>query len=311
MSADLPTANVLDTNRLAALKRQARSGDPAATKEIARQFESLFLQMVLKSMRDAVPREGLLDNQASRMYESLHDQQLSLQLSSGKGKGLGLADMIERQMNRQNSPLPAEAAPIPLRREPGSLPLDPSNPQLLRGRALPSRTEPKGTPTDEPRADAGATADQRAFVARMMPAAQAVERETGIPAHFMVAQAALESGWGRSEPGGRSKPSFNVLGMKAGRNWTGAAVEASTTEVIGGLAQRRVERFRAYGSYEEAFRDYARTIASSPRFAGLAGETDPNRFAQGLQAGGYATDPAYAQKLAQVMASSALRPNAA
>lgn len=146
MSADLATSSVLDTGRLAALKRQAKAGDPAAAKEVARQFESLFMQMVLKSMRDAVPREGLFDNHASRLYESLHDQQLSLQL--GGGRGLGLAAMIERQMTQGPAPATPPLGPLPLRREPTGFPLDAKAPGALRGLALPPATtrtvEPPG-----------------------------------------------------------------------------------------------------------------------------------------------------------------------
>jgi flagellar protein FlgJ len=131
MSADLATSSVLDTGRLVALKRQAKAGDPAAAKEVARQFESLFMQMVLKSMRDAVPREGLFDSDASRLYQSLHDQQLSLQL--GGGRGLGLAAMIERQLTQGIAPATPPLGPLPLRREPTGIPLESTSPRALRG----------------------------------------------------------------------------------------------------------------------------------------------------------------------------------
>ncbi len=304
MSADLAAANVLDTGRLTALKRQAKAGDPAAAREVAKQFESLFMQMVLKSMRDAVPREGLFDSQASRLYESLHDQQLSLQL--GGGKGLGLAAMIEKQMMQRNE-LVEPLGAMPLRREPRALPLDPSSPSSLRGLGLPPKAAPavSPAPTSEPLA---ASASQRAFVDRLMPAALEAEQQTGIPAHFMVAQAALETGWGRAEPktaDGRS--SHNIFGIKVGRDWQGPTVEASTTEVIAGLAQTRSERFRAYASHAEAFADYARLLATQPRYAGVLGAREPQQFARGLQAAGYATDPNYASKLERVIGAGILR----
>jgi flagellar protein FlgJ len=311
MSTDLATSSVLDNGRLTALKRQAKAGDPAAAKEVAKQFESLFMQMVLKSMRDAVPREGLFDSQASRLYESLHDQQLSLQL--GGGRGLGLAEMIEKQLTRENSPATPALGPLPLRRESTGLPLDAGSAKALRGLSLPPAA-PQGSgnvtvppaPTFEPGANASAA--QRAFVDRLMPAAMAAERQTGVPAHFMVAQAALETGWGRAEPSRTDgSTSFNIFGIKAGRNWQGDAVEASTTEVIAGLAQSRVERFRAYGSYDEAFRDYANLLAGNPRYAAVLGTREPQQFARGLQAAGYATDPGYAGKLERIIGASALR----
>ncbi|MDP2822954.1 MAG: flagellar assembly peptidoglycan hydrolase FlgJ [Sulfuritalea sp.] len=323
------TSSVLDNGRLAGLKRQARAGDPAATREVAKQFEALFMQMVLKSMRDATPREGLFDSQASRLYESLHDQQLSLTLGGGR-RGLGLAEMIEKQLLRQNQ-MPGEPlGPLPLRPEPVAYPLDTSRSKSLRDLPVPA-TGPKavGRPASaniavSPAPSAGDTATgsaggitlavggaspaQRAFVDRLMPAALNAERSTGIPAHFMVAQAALETGWGRSEPGrADGGSSFNVFGIKAGVGWKGATAEAATTEVIAGLAQTRVERFRAYGSYEEAFRDYANLLAGSPRYLSVLGAREPQHFARGLQAAGYATDPEYASKLERIIGGAALR----
>jgi flagellar protein FlgJ len=127
-----------------------------------------------------------------------------------------------------------------------------------------------------------------------------------VPATFIVGQAAHESGWGRREIAtADGQPSFNLFGIKAGSAWKGETVETMTTEVIGGVARRVVQRFRAYGSYEEAFADYAKLLSTSPRYAkGVVGESDPARFAQALAAGGYATDPQYAAKLERVIASA-------
>lgn len=309
MNSAAASPSILDNGRLGELKRLAKSGDPAAAREVAKQFESLFMQMVLKSMRDAVPHEGLFDNQASRLYESLHDQQLSLQL--GGARGLGLAAMIEKQLapqeNRQLPPL----GPLPFRRESIPLPLDATAPRALRGLSLtPSVPPPSGqsAPPASSARDSAPGDPQRAFVNRLMPAAIAAEKQTGVPAHFMIAQAALESGWGRTEPVGKDGiRSFNIFGIKAGRNWQGPTVDASTTEVVAGLAQTRVERFRAYGSYEEAFRDYADLLAGSPRYAAVLGTREPQQFARNLQAAGYATDPNYASKLEAILAGSILQ----
>lgn len=340
------TNNIFDAGGLAALKRQAKAGDPAANKVVAKQFEALFLQMVLKSMREATPREGLFDSEQTRMYESLLDQQLG-QALGGSNRGTGLAAMIEAQLSRQRQepqlfdgplplrpamsgyslpqgktlplPLPHDAAPasIPLKNLPigpsgGVLPARPAGRPagiMAPGHApspateLPAAVSP--APTFSP---AAATRAQRAFVDRLLPAAVTAEQQTGIPAHFMVAQAALETGWGKSEPRrADGSPSFNIFGIKAGTRWRGAAVEATTTEVIAGVAQTRVERFRAYGSYEEAFRDYATLLASNPRYAAVLGTQEPARFAQGLQAAGFATDPLYASKLERIIGGATLR----
>lgn len=341
------TSNIFDAGGLAALKRQIRSGDPAANKIVAKQFEALFLQMVLKSMREATPREGLFDSEQTRMYESLLDQQLG-QALGGSNRGTGLAAMIEAQLARQNQdpqpfdgPLPLhpaasayrlpprQALPLPLSRDaaPAAFPLK-NLPVAPAGGVMPARPEtglpglPKLPGVTSPPSAAqpvavspaptfsalAATGAQRAFVDRLLPAAVAAEQQTGIPAHFMVAQAALETGWGKSEPRrADGSPSFNIFGIKAGSSWRGAAVEAATTEVIGGVTQTRVERFRAYGSYEEAFRDYANLLASNPRYAAVLGTQEPARFARGLQAAGFATDPLYAAKLERIIGGTALR----
>lgn len=302
------TSSVLDTGALANLKRQAKSGDPAANKAVAKQFEALFLQMVLKSMREATPREGLLDSEAGRLYESLLDQQLALNLGGGK-RGLGLAEMIEAQMNRQNAPLPTSSEGLPLQRAPRAFPLP-------EQKALPLRSEAAINPpaavgvavSPAPTSATDVTNVQRKFVDRLLPAALAAERSTGIPAHFMMAQAALETGWGRHEPARRDgSSSFNIFGIKAGAGWNGPTVEASTTEVVAGLAQTRIERFRAYASYEQSFNDYARLLQENPRYAAVLGVREPDSFARGLQAAGYATDPQYASKLERIIGGPVLQ----
>jgi flagellar protein FlgJ len=157
-------------------------------------------------------------------------------------------------------------------------------------------------------AEGGKTAAQ-SFIERMAPHARAAANETGVPARFVLGQAALESGWGAREiRGADGSNSFNLFGIKAGRNWTGPVVETATTEYTNGVARRSVERFRAYASYAEAFTDYARLLKGNPRYAAvLAGAGDAGAFAAGMQRAGYATDPRYAEKLTQVINSASLR----
>jgi flagellar protein FlgJ len=143
---------------------------------------------------------------------------------------------------------------------------------------------------------------------RIWPHAVEASRSTGISPQFLVAHAALESGWGRNEiRQSDGSSSYNLFGVKAGKAWGGATVEAATTEYIGGQAQSSVERFRAYGSYEEAFRDYANLLRNNPRYAGVIGSQDGAEFAKGLQRAGYATDPAYADKLSRIINGPTLR----
>jgi len=272
--------SIFDTSGLASIKRNLKSNDPKAIKGVAQQFEALFMQMVLKSMRDATPREGLFDSEQTRLFESLQDQQLALSLSTKSGTGL--AAMIEKQLSRNQEPPQVFEKGIPLIRENR---VEQGVPLIREHRSQPS-----------------------AFVDRVWPHAVEASQSTGIPAHFMVAQAALETGWGRSEPRmSDGAPSYNLFGIKATRNWTGPVAESMTTEVEGGLPIQRIERFRAYGSYAEAFQDYAKVLTSNPRYAEVVGNQDAAGFARGLQRAGYATDPMYAAKLERIITGASLR----
>jgi len=292
--------SIFDMNNLAALKGAVKKDDPQALKAAAQQFEALFMQMVLKSMRDATPREGMFDSDQTRMYESLLDQQMA-QVMSAKGSN-GLAALIEKQLTRVNAePIPFEdglpllpaAKPIPLKPAAQGLPLERSAPPPLR---------PLDAVPYAPRSDGTLPAAARDFIARLAPQAEEASRATGIPASFLIAQAALETGWGRSEPRlADGRPTYNLFGIKAGRSWSGPTAEAATTEYVDGVAQRQTERFRAYGSYTEAFHDYASMLRSNPRYASALNTSDPVAFAQGLQRGGYATDPLYADKLTRII----------
>lgn len=307
------TGNIFDASSLVDLKRQVKAGDPAANKAVAKQFEALFLQLVLKSMRSATPRESLFGGDQMQLYESLLDQQLGTVMSSGN-RGTGLAAMIETQLARQNLPPPKPFdGPLPLHRAAPEFPLPSVKsiplPQSTATKPLHSQMAPTGATvavSPAPTFSAGtSTSDPQRFVDRLLPAAVSAERSTGIPAHFMVAQAALETGWGRSIPrkadGGTS---FNIFGVKAGHSWSGPSVTATTTEVIAGKAQVKVEKFRAYPSYEAAFKDYADLLTGSPRYAAVLGTKEAGNFGRSLQASGYATDPLYAAKLERVIGHS-------
>lgn len=309
-SAAIPS--IFDTQSLSGLKNGLRQDDPQALKAAARQFEAVFLQMVLKSMRAATPQEGMLDSDQTRFYQELLDSQLA-QVMSAKG-GTGLAAMIEKQLSR-----PAVSAPedlpeggLPLSNPVPAVPLQPAS----KSRPLLPMNEPKvplpaplstvlSPSTFQPGAGSDGTVVD-AFSSALWPHAQAVSRQTGITPQFFIAQAALETGWGKFEPRtSDGRQSFNLFGIKAGSNWSGPVAEASTTEYVDGKPVRRVERFRAYGSYAEAFDDYARLLTSQPRYARILGAQDPASFARGLQNAGYASDPAYADKLSRVIASVA------
>lgn len=301
--------SIFDTNKLAGLKAAVGKNDPKALKAAAQQFEALFLQMVLKSMRDATPQEGLFGSDQSRMYESLLDQQLS-QVMASRG-GTGLAAMIEKQLTQGNVPAEAFEEGLPLSPAPRQFPLSPAAPGLPLGNPLPMQM-PLDSAPNAPRSDAQLPGNARDFVNRVAPQAAEASQATGIPAPFLIAHAALETGWGRSEPRlTDGRPSYNLFGIKAGRNWTGPVAEAATTEYVDGVPQRQVERFRAYGSYAEAFRDYAGVLKSNPRYAGVLGAQSPVAFAYGLQRAGYATDPQYAEKLTRIIGTMSSQASAA
>lgn len=279
-----PTLYV-DPQGLAALKRGAQSHDPAALRVAAKQFESLFTRMMLKSMREASFDDPLFGSDQQKFYEGLFDDQIAVTLS--RGKGLGLADMLIEQLTRAGLVSPG-------RSDSGASGVDPSAHEP--GAPTPSSAAASAPPEKS----SGVTREaQIDFVRQVWPAAQAAGRELGIDPRNLIAHAALETGWGRSipcDPQGRS--SFNLFGVKAGGHWAGAVVAARTLEFEGGVPVPRTDRFRAYGSAEECFADYVDLLRNNPRYAdALNTGRDTEAFAAALQRGGYATDPSYASKL--------------
>lgn len=323
---DLGSQFALDLQGLQRLKQSARQEPQGgALKEASQQFEALLLQMMLKSMREASPQSGLLDSEQSRFYTELLDQQWAQQLA---GNGLGLAEQLAQQLRTQQGMAASQGSagagdgliagiprgtPRPLY---GALQSEP--PASMPARSEPfaravesaSRSVARATAAGEgmaARGSAGAAVRDRAghvesFLARLQEPARAASEASGVPAELILAQAALETGWGRHEiataSGGNS---HNLFGIKAGANWQGPTTEVRTTEYVDGRPQSRIERFRVYDSFEAAFTDYARLIGSNPRYAGVVDAPNAQQAARALQAGGYATDPAYADKLIAVM----------
>jgi flagellar protein FlgJ len=270
------TALASDARGLESLRRNAAQDPKAAVRDAARQFESLFMNELLKSMRQATMASGLMDNQATKLGTEMLDAQLATKLAGQPG---GLADVIAKQLERQMGITPG---PIPTTKSANS--------------SLPLVSAPNSTPKLPERSAAG-------FVQQHTEAAKAAEAATGIPAAFMIAQSAHETGWGKKEIIGRDgSNSNNLFGIKAGANWSGPTVDVMTTEYIGGRPQKVVQKFRAYASHAESFADYAQLMKNSPRYQNVvAAGTDAKGFAQGLQRAGYATDPAYAEKLGRVI----------
>ncbi|AWS97375.1 flagellar assembly peptidoglycan hydrolase FlgJ [Citrobacter cronae] len=288
----LLTSAAWDAQALNELKAKAGQDPAANIRPVARQVEGMFVQMMLKSMREALPKDGVFSSDSTRLYTSMYDQQIAQQMTAGKG--LGLAEMMVKQMT-QGQAQPADDAPqVPMK-----FPLETVTSyqnqaltQLVR-KAIPRTTESN----DEP-----LSGDSKDFLAQLSLPAKLASQQSGVPHHLILAQAALESGWGqrqiRRENG---EPSFNIFGVKASGGWKGPTTEITTTEYENGEAKKVKARFRVYSSYLEALSDYVGLISRNPRYAAVTAAATAEQGAQALQNAGYATDPNYARKLTSMI----------
>lgn len=257
-----------DFNGLEGLKSSVKADDPKAIRAAAQQFESLFTNMMLKSMRQAKLGEGLGDSQESDLYQDMYDQQIALKMS--QGKGIGLADMLVQQLTRNRAAKAAQGA-AGTSAAPASAPAAASAPP--------------------------STSDRISFVKSMEPYAKAASSQLGVAPDTLIAQAALETGWGQHVPTSGASSSSNLFGIKSGGSWQGNSVNSLTTEVVNGQSARLPQSFRSYSSVQQGVNDYV-TLLHNARYAQALGTgADVGAFAQGLIRGGYATDPDYAQKL--------------
>jgi flagellar protein FlgJ len=287
-AAAAPGANTYtDLNGLAALKNAPSS--PQTIRAVSQQVEALFLQMMLKSMRDAASADGELDSNETSMYQDMFDKQVALTLS--KRQDLGISRLFERQLGAKSPPDPTAA--------PASLP--------HRTGDLMPRTGADG----HAQTGDGATAEQQAaqFVQKVYPTIQRAAQTLGVNPVGLLAQAALETGWGRRMPRmADGSSSLNLFGVKAGAGWSGARAVADTVEFSGGVATQRRTAFRAYGSIEESVQDFANLLANSPRYReAVAAGGSAQAYVQEIAKSGYATDPQYGNKLNQTLNSGTLR----
>ena len=311
----------IDVADAQALKGRAVSGDPEALRSAARQFESMLVAQMFKTMRETRFNEEddpMTGGEGVKLYREMLDQQWASRLSAGKG--LGFADMMVKAMESRGmagvpAATPTLGSPLPRAGE------------GLGERATGAETSLRAvlTPTlsptlsrlreREPALDmAGAIngntpagSRKQAFLETMTPHAEAAAAATGVPARFILAHAALESGWGQREiRGANGEASHNLFGIKAGGRWEGASVQTLTTEYRQGVPMKLEQNFRAYDDYSAGFTDYANLLKSRYGAALSGGDLTGDVFAQGLAAGGYATDPAYAGKLKSVITSVAM-----
>jgi len=352
----LDSGSYTDLNRLSQLKVGKDRDGEENVRKVAQEFESLFLNEMLKSMRSAnevLAKDNPLNSQASKQYQEMYDQQLSVSLSK-EGGGIGLADVLVRQLNKQTESV-ARSNPFAqvARTEGAAWPSKPAaaaestrdDSRLLNQRrlALPGRaserqlanvsaTDPArsadasqplvnldwqpatafAAPQDKPLTVNGVEIDTakasktrfgspEEFIATMMPMAEKAARRLGVEPRYLVAQAALETGWGKSmirQKDGSN--SHNLFGIKA-TNWSGESAMARTTEYVNGRAVKQVEGFRAYASFEQSFDDFVSLLQNSDRYqSAVNAGGDSERFVRELQKAGYATDPQYARKVSQI-----------
>jgi len=315
------TAVYTDFHGLAKLRAEAGKQSPAALRETARQFEALFVQSMLKAMREASPGDGLFDSDQSQFYRDIYDRQLSLEMV--KGRGIGIADMLVKNLGGQ----PEQAQHAPALQEAMVRPGQPVSPPgymtpaaqplvSLTGARQPLLDIDSQTPplVEFARDDAarGAIAsaggdwhprDPDEFIRDLMPYAERAAADLGVHPGVIVAQAALETGWGQQiirHPDGKS--SFNLFGIKADGGWPGDRVSVQTLEFEGGVAVKKRAAFRSYVSLDEAVSGYVEFLRSNPRYRQALDQAgDVDAYLDGLESAGYATDPRYADKIRAIM----------
>ena len=275
------TSAITDFTQYTNLRKAAGENDPAALREVANQFEALFLQTMLKSMREASLGDPLFgDSEQQEMYQGMMDQQLAVEMASGKG--VGLADMLVRQLGGPDA--------AKLSRPDAAYPIE-------RNSRVNSRLEKP------------AWSDPGAFARDIWPHAERTAKKLNVAPEAILAQAALETGWGKHVmPGNNGKASFNLFGIKSGSGWSGDQVVRNTLEVRDGVPRQEQAKFRSYSNVSSAFADYTNFIAENPRYENVRGSGDDvSGFARALQESGYATDPDYAQKIENILDGPTMR----
>ena len=321
-----------DFNGLAKLKQGAREQTPEAIKEVSKQFESVFLSMVLKSMRQAKLAEGVLDSKQSEFYRDMFDQQMAIELS-GK-PGVGLADVIAKQLSPKqkvddeeemqagdylnramgvnNSTAQPPHVKGPQQANYSAEPLDESGLSRLQEsldrleQSQQSLNEQWQAMQTDGRSNVGEmSVNKQMFMSQLMPHAQQAASELGVDANVLLAQAALETGWGKSViKNSQGDSSFNLFNIKADKSWQGKQARVSTLEFDGSVARKEMAGFRSYESYKQSFDDYVSFIKSNPRYSSaLKMAENPERYVHELQKAGYATDPNYAEKVLNIYRS--------
>lgn len=297
--------NVNDISQFTKLRASARAQDPAALKAAAKQFEAMFTKQLLKSAHDAKIGDDLMGSDQGDFYQDMFDNQIAQTMA--QGRGLGIADLLVRQL-QQSKMAPADASATSTSKAKLALPglhaaqMMPLKSSPTSTSATPTAPSTKAHQANTESTISSALSKPMEFIRSLLPQAEAAAKALGISAKTLVAQAALETGWGKHQiKNADGTPSYNFFGIKAHGQWNGASVSKTTQEYSGGVAHAEVAAFRSYSSPAEAFNDYVNFIKSNPRYAtALQHGGDGHRYAEGLQRAGYATDPAYAQKIGKI-----------
>jgi len=289
-----------DLNSLAKLKNEAKNKTPEAIKEVAKQFESVFVGMMLKSMRKAKLADGIFDSSQSDFYRDMYDQQLSIHLSGEHG--LGLADVIAKQLSPDQSDSVLQDQKIG----------DYQRQVLIRNTSN-KVAKPQQDKSIEVLENVQQSIDSyihstEDFVNKLRPYAEKAAKKLGVDANVLLSQAALETGWGKSViKADDGSSSHNLFNIKADRAWHGPQTKVATLEYNAGIAKKEIAGFRSYDSYQESFDDYVNFIKTNPRYAtAIKMAQKPERYMHELQQAGYATDPDYADKVMKIYQSKAI-----
>ncbi|EOW6769613.1 flagellar assembly peptidoglycan hydrolase FlgJ [Cronobacter muytjensii] len=293
----LLSSAAFDAQSLNDLKAKAGKDPNGNLKQVARQVEGMFVQMMLKSMREALPKDGMFSSDQTRLYTSMYDQQIAQQMTAGKG--LGLADMMVKQMGGDPS-ASAEAPDAAQSASQVPMKFDIDTMNSYRNQTITQivrQAMPKAPSNEEP-----LSGDSKDFLAQLALPAKLASQQSGVPHHLILAQAALESGWGQRQIlKANGEPSFNIFGIKATSSWKGPVTEITTTEYENGEAKKVKAKFRVYSSYLEALSDYVGMLTRNPRYAAVTTAASAEDGAKALQSAGYATDPNYARKLTSMI----------
>ncbi|MRJ43399.1 flagellar assembly peptidoglycan hydrolase FlgJ [Idiomarina loihiensis] len=300
--------HAMDTHSLDGLRQRAfKPGDKEALMEAAQQFEAIFLNMVMGSMRKAnavFEKDNLLDSRYTNMYRDMYDQQLTSELSS-QGS-LGLAELMVKQLGGDDSYVSES-----MNRSGANL----DDPRMKNRADMSTQLSDQGgidaglyygnqRVNTAKLSDGNATFDSpQSFIDALKPHAERIAKEAGINPDVLMAQAALETGWGkRLVPGKHGGSSNNLFNIKADTRWSGDKSHVSTLEFDGEVARKERAAFRSYANVEQSLQDYVDFIKEHPRYQqALQVADDPAQYAEALQSAGYATDPQYAQKIQSVL----------